>query len=109
MIKGLLLAVLLAVSANVSAQEVGRQSFIAQCESQAQKAGNVYSMSNAVCNCSAQMISYVLSGERSRYDQWAVDIQNPVIQGSIDSCVDMSNQAPYKFLQYFGSESASIR
>lgn len=108
-IKGLALAALLAVSANVSAQEITRQEFIPQCEANSNEAGNYPVMSNAVCNCAAQMVSYVKTNELNRYEQWTIDINDPLIQGSVDFCVRASNEQPWNFLMYFGSERASIR
>lgn len=109
-IKSLAVAALLALSANVSAGEtVTRQEYIPKCEARGMEAGNVRVMSQAVCNCSAQMISYVLTEELNRYEQWALDSDHPLIQISIDSCVQISNDQPYNFLLHFGSERASIR
>lgn len=108
-IKGLALAALLAVSANVSAQEITRQEFIPQCEANSNAAGNYPVMSNAVCNCAAQMISYVQTNELERFKQWTIDIDNPLVQGSIDYCIRASNDQPWNFLMYFGSEHASVR
>lgn len=111
MVKSIVIAVLLTLAAAgpASADTVGRNDFIQQCEVASQQAGNNLPMSKAICNCSAQMVSYVTSFDQQKFEQWTVDSENPVIQGAIDSCVQMSNAAPYKFLLYFGSESASIR
>jgi hypothetical protein len=108
-IKSLALAALLAVSANVSADEITRQYFTTVCEAKSQEAGNNYPMSNAVCNCSAQAISYVLSANNNRYEQWVIDDEHPLVQRAIDHCVSASNEDAYNFLLYFGSERASVR
>jgi hypothetical protein len=108
-IKALALIALLALSANVSAAEVGRQQYLARCEASAVAAGNIQSAASAVCNCSAQAISYALTDGLDRYKQWTVDIDNPMVQNSINLCVKAANEQPYNFMLYFGSENASVR
>lgn len=107
--KSIVLAALLAMSANVSAEVLSRQQYVAECETSAIEAGNVSAAARAVCNCSAQAISYVLTEELDRYKQWNLDRDNPLVQRSIDLCVAAANEQQYNFMLYFGSERASIR
>lgn len=101
--KSILLALALTLATtSVSAAELDRNQYIAACNAGAPKDAKV-EVAAAVCNCSAQLVSYALTDKQDLYYNFTIDTANPMGQGAIDHCVKILNDMPWEFMRQFGT------
>lgn len=108
LLKNVVLASLLMLAATpVAAGDLNRAGYQSACIDSGLRAGNDSIMTNAVCNCAAQLVSYVGSDGTTRDSDYSIPDNHPILGEAIQVCVRAHNADTRLFMEKFGTLSVS--
>lgn len=108
LLKNTVLASLLMLAAvPAQAGDLTRARYQAACIDAGLKAGNDSLMVGAVCNCAAQLISFVGSEGKTRDSDFNIPDNHPLVGEAIQACVKAHNSDTSLFMEKFGTLSVN--